>query len=443
MPIHISATELLVGTGDILTIYLFGYMQRTFCEKRIWTKERPFLVSVIYLLDWCMLFWANLQEIPPLNLVTMIASYMIPLFLVYHVRSFRETANFWFYMVGTMTMEVMLGISSGYLNNEMGFRTRYDLITPQIALVMNFFEIILVLIICRFGSKAKDKKTDKMIFLLMAMPVISVMLIVADMFMLGLGRYQGFNSGQFFRTAILLIIVNIAIFAILEKYTNMMKRQMEFAQEKARLQSDADIMQLAAKSMKERLQSAETVMQKDRMMRHDRRHFEALLLQLLEDGRTEDAKKCLTERLAMEPKGTQTYCENTTVNAVISYYVSWAKKEGIETTVSVHIPAVLSVDEMELAITISNLLENAVHACLKLPESERSLKITAKYKSQLLLEIENSCRGTVPLDEDGHPFSNEKDHGIGTRSVLAFVHKTDSEIDYLAEENKFRVRMIV
>lgn len=443
MPIHISATELLLGAGDFLTIYLFGYMQRTFCEKRKWIKDRPLLVTVIYLLDWCMLFCANLQENPPLNLLAMISAYMIPLFIIYDVKSFRELANFWFYMVGTMVMEVVLGISGGYLNNEMGFHTQYELITPQTALLMNFIEMILVLFICRFASKEKEKKTDNMIFLLMAMPLVSVVLIVVDMFVLGMGRYQKFNSGQFLRTAILLIIVNIAIFVVLEKYTGLMRHEMELVQEKIRLKSDTDIMEMAAKTMKERLQSAEAVMQKDRMMRHDRRHFEALLYQLLEEGRAEEAKKYLSERLSMEPNGMHKYCENTTVNAAISHYISWANKEGIQTDVSANIPASLSVDEMELAITISNLLENAVYACLKLPEAERYLKLTAKYKNQLLLEIENSCEGTVPLDENDHPFSDEKNHGIGTRSVLAFINKTDSEIHYLAEEKRFRVRMII
>lgn len=383
MSIHISATELLLGVGDFLTIYLFGYMHRTFCEKRNWIKDNPLLVAVIYLFDWCMLFVANLQEVPPLNLLAMIAAYLIPLFLIYQVKSFRELTNFWFYMVGTM------------------------------------------------------------VFLLMAMPLISVVLIVVYMFLLGMGQYQNFNSGQFLQTAVLLVIVNIAVFIVLEKYTGLMHREMELAQEKSRLKSDADIMQLATKSMKERLQSAETVMQKDRMMRHDRRHFEALLYQLLEDGKTEEAKKYLEERLAMEPKGMQKYCENTTVNAAISHYLSWAKKEGIQTTVSANIPVSLPVDEMELAITISNLLENAVYGCLKLSEAERYLKLTAKYKNQLLLEIENSCEGTVPLNKEGHPFSNENNHGIGTRSVLAFVNKTNSEIQYLAEKKRFRVRMII
>ena len=443
MSIHISATELLLGVGDFLTIYLFGYMQRIFFEKKNWTKGKAWLVPMIYLLDWCMIFIANLQEIPPLNLLSMITAYMLPLFLIYHVKSFRDLTNFLFYMVGIMVMESVLGISGGYLNNEMGFRTRYELITPQAALIMNFIEIIMVIIICRFGSKEKDKKSDHMIFLLMAMPLVSVVLIVVDMFLLAMGKYDNFNSGQFLRMAILLVIVNIAVFVILEKYTDLMKHEMELVQDKAKLESDASLMEIAAKNMKERLQLTESSMQKDRIMRHDRRHFEALLYQLLEEGNIEEAKKYLAERLAMEPQPVMKYCENTTVNAAISHYMACAKMENIAITVSANIPSGLSVNELELAIVISNLLENAINACRKLPETDRYLKLTAKYKIQLLLEIENSCDRKVALDEDGYPFSKDENHGIGTRSVLAFVNKTDCEICYLAEGTRFRVRMIL
>lgn len=443
MPIHISATELLLGAGDFLTIYLFGYMQKTFYEKRNWITEKTWMVPVIYLLDWCMLFIANLQEIPPLNLASMITAYMLPLFLIYHIKSFRELTNFFFYMVGIMVMEIVLGISGGYLNNEMGFRTQYELITPQMALLMNFMEMILVIIICRFGSKEKDKKSDHMIFLLMAMPLVSVFLIVVDMFLLAMGKYDHFNSGQFLRMAILLVIVNIAIFVILEKYTGLMKHEMELVQEKTKLESDAYLMEIAAKNMKERLKLTESSIQKDRLMRHDRRHFEALLYQLLEDGNTEEAKKYLSERLAMEPQSVTRYCENTTVNAAISHYTTCAKMEKISMTVSANIPGELSVNDLELAIVISNLLENAINACRKLSEEKRYIKMTAIYKNQLLLEIENSCDSKVMLDEDGHPFSRDENHGIGTRSVLSFVNKTDSEIYYLAEETRFRVRMII
>lgn len=110
---------------------------------------------------------------------------------------------------------------------------------------------------------------------------------------------------------------------------------------------------------------------------------------------------------------------------------------------SANIPYDAGVDEMQLAIAISNLLENAIHACENVPEADRFIEVTAKFKQQLLLEISNSCAWKVSLDEDGHPVTSEDGHGIGTRSVLDFVKKTNSEIRYIAEDNEFKARMIV
>ncbi len=178
-------------------------------------------------------------------------------------------------------------------------------------------------------------------------------------------------------------------------------------------------------------------------MRHDRRHFEALLIALLQDGKIEEAQKCLEERLAQEPCASVHYCDNPTVNAALTYYLELAKRKHISVNVSANIPAKLHVDEMQLAIAISNLIENAIKATEKLPEDERRIEITAKHKSQLLLEIVNSCDGPATLDEDGHPVTTEEGHGTGTRSVLAFVNQTNSEIRYIAEDRRFVVRMIV
>ena len=41
----------------------------------------------------------------------------------------------------------------------------------------------------------------------------------------------------------------------------------------------------------------ENIMQQDRVMRHDRRHFETLLQTFLQEGNTQEALRCLNERL--------------------------------------------------------------------------------------------------------------------------------------------------
>ena len=210
-----------------------------------------------------------------------------------------------------------------------------------------------------------------------------------------------------------------------------------------KLKSDAAILEMAADTMKERLRAAEELLSQDRTMRHDRRHFEALILSLIQDGKADEARKYLEERLSKEPRSDKHYCENTTVNAALMHYVTVAERNGINVTISANIPYNTGVDEMQLAIAMSNLFENAIHACLKVPEADRYIWITARFKEQLLLEIVNSCDGRQKLDEYGHPVTTEAGHGIGTRSVLDFVEKTGSEIRYIAEDDKFKVRMIV
>ena len=214
-------------------------------------------------------------------------------------------------------------------------------------------------------------------------------------------------------------------------------------QREYQLKSDAAILEMATNSMKERLNATEEILSQDRAMRHDRRHFEALILSLLQDGKVEEAKKCLEERLSQEPRGNRSFCENTTVNAALMHYVAIAERNNIRVKVSANIPRNVGVDEMQLAIAVSNLLENAIHACDKVPEAERFIEVTAKYKQQLLLEISNSCHGQVKLDEEGHPVTSEDGHGIGTRSVLDFAKKTGSEIRYIAENDMFKVRMLI
>ena len=214
-------------------------------------------------------------------------------------------------------------------------------------------------------------------------------------------------------------------------------------QREYQLKSDAAILEMAANSMKERLNATEEILSQDRAMRHDRRHFEALILSLIQDGKVDEAKKCLEERMSQEPRGNRSFCENTTVNAALMHYVTIAERNNIKVKVAANIPYNTGVDDMQLAIAISNLLENAIHACENVPETERFIEVTGKYKQQLLLEISNSCAGEVLLDDDGHPVTSKVGHGIGTRSVLDFVEKTGSEIRYITGDNTFKVQMLI
>jgi len=100
--------------------------------------------------------------------------------------------------------------------------------------------------------------------------------------------------------------------------------------------------------------------------------------------------------------------------------------------------------ELALSMMVSNLLENAIHACEKLdPDRERYLRARAVYTGQLILEVENPYSGDVVLDENGYPATDKKGHGSGSQSVRSFVEKNGGEIAYAAENGVFKVRLLV
>ena len=158
----------------------------------------------------------------------------------------------------------------------------------------------------------------------------------------------------------------------------------------------------------------------------------------------EDAIEFLKKQSNIQLVQVKNYCENTVANAAISYYIGVAEEKGIVTEVNIDIPKTLSVDSIELALVISNLLENAINACQAL-ENERKPEISFICRSvgRLVVEIINPCHRSIILDEKGYPIAKESNHGIGTKSVLAFAEKNDSELIYEIKEGIFSVRMII
>lgn len=61
-----------------------------------------------------------------------------------------------------------------------------------------------------------------------------------------------------------------------------------------------------------------------------------------------------------------TSVKNQSVDNVIGYYYALAQKEEIPFDARVDLPKELSVDEMDLCLILSNLLENALEASRKL-----------------------------------------------------------------------------
>ncbi|WP_415238459.1 sensor histidine kinase [Seleniivibrio woodruffii] len=243
---------------------------------------------------------------------------------------------------------------------------------------------------------------------------------------------------------LLLILLGLSVYVTIIHSLKTITKQYEMREENQSIQTEREYLQLAADGMSERLKLMEEVAAQNSRTAHDRRHFNNVLLELLEQGQTSEAATLLQSQNQSVPKIGRVFCENPAVNAAVCHYTAIAEQRGIPAEVTLDIPAALNVDALELSMVVSNLMENAIHSCESLPIGrEPYIRFICRSAGRLLLEIENPCPEDTALDEEGYPIAGREGHGIGTKSVAAFAKKYDGEVVYRIENGIFRVRLLV
>lgn len=123
------------------------------------------------------------------------------------------------------------------------------------------------------------------------------------------------------------------------------------------------------------------------------------------------------------------YCEDPILNASLVSYLSIAEKEGIPLNVHVQLPKIVFSMNTGLAMVISNLLENAIHASEKQEPQRRSLALILTIQGNMLnLLVKNRFDAKVECDSEGFPISHRHGHGIGTKSLLSFRDRYNATV---------------
>ena len=176
----------------------------------------------------------------------------------------------------------------------------------------------------------------------------------------------------------------------------------------------------------------------DSQARHDRRHHNLVMLEFANNNDIESVREYLSNLVDNDNEvvGDIRYCENMTVNTVLSVYERRAKESGITVNISAKAGRDLSILPQDLVIVIANLFENAIHATAKLKSKDRHIDIYVKDSAQrLLVKVENPCRANLAFDETLF--------GVGIRSVISTTSKYEGMYDFTAEDGVFSAKIIL
>ena len=173
--------------------------------------------------------------------------------------------------------------------------------------------------------------------------------------------------------------------------------------------------------------------------RHDMRHHFALLQGLASKGHLEEIKEYLQIAQSDIDAITPTrFCENETVNLILSAFAAKAKQSGTLLTVDAKLPDSLTFGDTELCSLLSNALENAIQASEKIADSNKRyirLRVYSK-NNKLCIDLRNRYQ-TEPVFNEGFPVSKEQGHGFGTKSMAHIVEKHGGICQFSVEDGWF------
>lgn len=277
--------------------------------------------------------------------------------------------------------------------------------------------------VCPLCRKAAKNITTGWAPLIFVNIVFIITIILSTVFPV---RLTGFDDPAFI-TFIFLSIAILSVYPVIFSNINSlseaaMKRAVETQNELLLAQIEVETAQLSA----------------DSHSRHDRRHHNLVMLEYANNDDYESLKAHLRSLVESDNEvwGEVRYCENMTINTVLTVYERRAKENGISVTISAEGSRDLNVLPQDLVIVIANLFENAINATAKLKKNDKRIDILIKESSQrLVIKVENPCRANLTFDETIY--------GVGICSVIATATKYEGMYDFTVEDGIFSAKIIL
>lgn len=135
---------------------------------------------------------------------------------------------------------------------------------------------------------------------------------------------------------------------------------------------------------------------------------------------------------------------NLIVDAILNDKYEIAQNNSINIKIDVDLLGAGFVQNIDMCTIFSNLVDNALEACMKQSKSPREIIITAKtVKEFIIIKVINTTDNKVEVSNN-YIKTTKKDkhnHGIGIRNVSETVEKYDGVLSIKSKEDQFVVHI--
>lgn len=220
-----------------------------------------------------------------------------------------------------------------------------------------------------------------------------------------------------------------------------LKRLVEEQENRLILSEDCKRQEVLLAIQKEQFYSLSEKIEETKRVRHDLKHHFAAIQVFLLQKEYDKLSEYIQKEIEFVPNEEKViFCENITVNAILSYYYKKAKNINSRMEVKASIPDRLRLEDTELWVIFGNLLENAIEGCERVRDKERKIKVTIYYKDTTLFILVDNVVNEEFIKKSPNGFISSKNsdvHGVGIESIRFLAKKLDGGADFEVKNGWF------
>ncbi len=202
-----------------------------------------------------------------------------------------------------------------------------------------------------------------------------------------------------------------------------------------RLGTEISLLEQQEHSLNQYVEEAKTRYDETKSFRHDIRNHIAVVKNLLQSGKLEEAVSYMEDMDDMAEKMSfPCSTNNPVVDILVGNKLGIAKSMGIDADCSLLLPYPCGIRDIDICIVLSNALDNAIHAVKGLDDSiEKYIRVSGRIQGDLLMiEIENSFPGKGVFKK-----------GRGLSNIKKVVEKYDGAMNIETQENVFVLHVLL
>lgn len=399
-----------------LEILCYFFLFAAFLKR----KRNTVATILTFLITWALFFFAvNLIPVDGLNQIVPICIAVAASFFLYDGKWYHRifAAVLCYILLAVVDTGISYGASflRGISFSELLWQKYTYLTTVTIAKLV---EVLLAWVIFRVRKAHRFETTKgKWILLTSLFPVVSVVMLVVIFY-----SFQNSPdlSGGALIFSMVLGVANAAILymiSVIEKATAR-QREMDLLKQQISLQAN-------------HYESLENSYRLQRQAVHEFEHHLQVLADIVQAGEKETAENYLKQLKsggALRLHSVNSH--HPVVDVILNQKVQLAQAQDIDMNVQVNDLSAVSIQTEHLVVILSNLLDNAIEACMHLPKDRQILcKLVAS--ESFYLSIRNTSNpvcienGSIETTKD-----DRKEHGFGLPAVRYLLDRLNAEYTF-------------